>query len=462
MNILVKILIGITTGVLIIHFLFAWMVTNVDTSYFHAFANYIRTGVYEHFMLYEYKKPLTNNAPLYSVLLASVYAFPSSDILLHAVQLAMLVHTGYMVFRMLLRYTGKSLAIISGSITILIPGNLAYASHIMSEITMQYFFTSYMYLLWENVHTKKTSYLTQAVFMGFAMGLVRYSYIICGPLALAYLLRTHRKIDKTYIFPAVGIVVILVWMLVHKGITGVFGLSDFSRLRYNMVMMYEAQVSPPEADPSTIELHSFLPEGFDLRKPFWEFEPYINPITGNDFQELDRIVGSAGIAALRSHPEKLITIAFYNFFKLHNVDYPHQTPYSPSLADFGNPDAEFPNYCTTFKTLRTCEPIISLPFSVPVWNSIFILFNWFYRFIFPIWSIWIFFPALFYSLAKNRKTRLLALFYIAARIPIAVFTFPHARYLVPFYPVMMMMTMLFLSDAVRLFRNTYTSFSIRP
>jgi 4-amino-4-deoxy-L-arabinose transferase-like glycosyltransferase len=390
-------------------------------------------------MLYEYKKPLTNSAPLYSLLLAVLYSFPDSDIILHALQLVMLGISSWLVYLMLKPHTGKYPAAIAGFLVTLFPGNLIYAASVMSETGIQLFYTLYIYLLWKYLNTRSVRPLSISVFLGFAMGLWKYPYIIFGPLSLAILLYRHPKQLSHYLFPALGIALILVWIFIHHRITGIYALSDFQNLRYNLQMMYAAKVLPQENDPSVVELRKYLPPGFDLRRPFWEFEPYLNPITGNDFAELDRLVGNVGKAAFFYHPDAFVKTAVYTFFKMHHGDYPHLTPYSPSLAEFGNPNADYPNICDRMGTMRYCTPIISTSISLMVWNGILSAFNWFYAYIYPVWSIVLFFPALIYCLiCKNQVNRLFGALFLIGRIPVVAFTLPHARYLLPFYPIMMM------------------------
>jgi len=456
MKFAVRILLIATVAVYILYFFFGWLLMNVDTSYFHAFADYIRTGTYKHFMLYEYKKPLTNTAPLYSLLLALLYTFQRSDIILRIIQLSMLGTTSYLIYKILKNATGVNLAATAACFHALIPGNLIFAMYTMSEIGIQFLLTLYTWLVYKSTVNKKIFLLPLISMLGFAMGLWKYPFLMLGPLALILQIYYKQIKLKQLIFPLAGISMIILWMFINRQITGVFALSDFQNLRYNMQIMWKAQVLPPEDHASVKELRSYLPAEFDLKQPFWVFEPYINPKTGNDYQELDRIVGSVGKAALLYHPDAFLKIFVYTFFKMHMADYPYQTPYPPSLTDFGLPNPRFEAiYCNNLSTMNYCQPIIDSPISKPVFRKIISVFNWYYAYIFPIFSVILFFPAFLYILLRdNAFVKIVAVIYLVSRIPIAAFTFPHARYLLPHYPLMVIIIAWAIKSIIDLIKKT--------
>jgi hypothetical protein len=462
MKVLVKILFIFTILFYIFHFLFFWVNQHVDTNFYHAFADYVGKGEYPFYFTYVYNRPLTSSPPLYSLLLTIIDKLNHSDILLHFIQIIMHGITSLLIFIILKNLINRTTASILALIYAMFPANAIFVSYVMTETGIQFLFMLYVYLLYRFIKTKNIQMISLSVFLGFIMGLWRYSFVIFGALSLILFIIQKSKKTAHYLFPAIGLLIIAGWVYINYQISGVWGISDYSNLRYNMVMMAEAGVAPPESDPSVIELRKYVPPWIDLRQPYWKFEEYIYEQTGPDLQMTNKLVGDVGKAAVKANPLAFAAITLKNYFQIHNGIYPTQTPYMENLSHFGIKE-EGVDALRCFQLNNNfyyCNPIIMTPYSYKIWNSYIRLSDAFYKYLFPIWSIGIFFPAYIWCFIKNQKTsRLFAFLYTFGRLPVAMFTYPDARYLMPFYPLMFLITGIFLYDAAHWIHKI--SFAIR-
>jgi hypothetical protein len=434
-----KILTGIT---IVIHVVFLWVNANVDTNFYHAFAEFIRTGNYESPLVYAYKHPWTIEPPGYSALLALLYSIPRSDILLHAIQLSMLVVTSILVYKTLclINPAMKQMALIAACLLILLPGNYIYVTYVMTEISSQFLLMLYVFLGISYLKTRSLTFISFAVLIGFMMGFLKFSLFVFGPLAMiVYFFQKPTK--PVHIIPAsIGIMLLIGWIGIHHQITGIWGITDSDGLRFNLKMMAQAKVLPPENHPSMKTLRKFVPATVPLTVPYWELEPYINPNVGYDFHAMDKIVGDVGKAALLYHPLAFIKASLETVYLINKGD----PPYAQSLRDAMEntiTDPLDPLFCYAHETMQYCSPLIRLPYSTTLWIWYLNSSDVFYRYFYPIWSLILFPLSMVYITFKGSKfTRLFVILWIIGMAPIAAFSIPQTRYAVLFYPVMMCIT----------------------
>jgi len=451
------------TGLMLtVHFFFGFIYTCLDSYFFHAFAQYLRTGKYVFPILnLPYKHIHTGSPPLYSGLLAILYSFGRADILLHLIQLLMLVVSAFLIYKILRHYINKSWAVVIACLFVWIPGNVIYASYVMSDLGGEFLLILYCYFVFLYLITKKINYLGISIFVGFAGGLWRYPQAEFGVISLLLFIFKHPKGIKHYFFPTLGVLVIMMWLWVQHTLTGSFSLGGLSDLSfYNLQVMVRAKALPPEDHPATAEIRKYIPKEVDLRQPYWELEKYFIPYFGYDYIKLSKLVGDVGKAALWAHPVAVAGAGLDSFYQSN-----FEIPYDANLATFGlNYSINFPPlYCNKLETIELCKPIIKTKYSFPVWNNFVKASNLFYHTLFPFWTFIIFFPLLIYSLfSSNSVLKIFSLFYLFGRFTVALATYPTPRYVLPFYPLMVIITSLAIVEiASKLRKKKWRILSLR-
>lgn len=436
---------------LVFHFLYLWIAMNIDSPWFYVFAQYIKTGFFEHFMQYTYQLPMTTKPPLYSLFLAILWDLPYQAEIIHLTHLLLFALELSLLYRMLKKLTGITAASLAVLIFMFIPGNVTFLMYVMSEIPLQVIFTLYLYLIYRYSESKNLRFLSVSVFIGFLMTFLNYAFGVYGVISLLFFVLKKPSRPVNYLFPVVGIIMIAVWVIINHAITGMWGLSDTGGLRYNITASWQAGLTPPPDDPAVREIRKYVPPEVSLAQPYWVLEPYINPVTGNDYARLNRLVGDVGKAAIRAHPWQFLKYTAFSFYKSHDSG----VPYMPNLGQFGLPFEQTDTlYCGLIKGIRFCSPIISTPHSFSLFNRYISYANVFYDRYFMVWSVWIFFPCLALALASgNRTLSYFAGLFIVGRLVMASSNNPQARYLVPYYPLMILITVMVLYDLYMLVRR---------
>lgn len=433
-----------------IHFLFIGMEASADTLFFHAFAEYIRTGQYAWpFPNMPYTQVRTGAAPLFSLLLTAIYEIPRSDILLHAIHLGFFGGTLFLLYRMLRAYIRPVVAMLAVTMFAFIPGNLIFISWALSDLGAQFLFTLYCFLLWKYRQTCQVSYLSFSVFAGFLTGLWRYSFVVFGAVSLvwffcAIILKKPHRVFIVSVPALLGIFLISVWIVIQHALTGVWGIADDVDIRYSNQMLLQAKRVPPEDDPAMIRVRQFVPKTVDMRQPYWELEPYFWPQLGYDYVRINTIIGEVGKAAMYRYPLDFLRVSANAFFATHW-----------NIMDVRHFLDEHQRYCGQVGTVAFCKPILTLwPFSQS-WNGLVRISQPFYHWIFPLWSVGLFFPSLVWVLFVSHASfsRQFGLLFLIGRLPIALSTWPDQRYLVPFYPLMIIITCLAMRDWYRILRR---------
>jgi len=318
----------------------------------------------------------------------------------------------------------------------LIPGNIIYTTLIMTEIGSKLFITLYVYLIAIFVVRKKNNYLFAAAFLGCAMGLWKYSMILYGAIALAGIVYIHPKISRAYLWPALGIIAVGVWIITNHAITGIWGLSDTKGIDfYNQIVWY-GHVAPSEDTPSMRVFRMYVPQPTAPYGGWWDYQVAISQGVGYDYAAMDKIFLNVAIDAIKQHPDVYIKTTLSNLLTLHAG----AMPYWGNMDSFGKQNADpFPPPCGPLDKFILCSPIIRTPDSFTYFNVFVSISTWMYGHVAPYISYFVFFPLLFYMLVfGSAAEKSIAFLHVIGVLSIAMSIHPDGRYLVPFYPLMTM------------------------
>lgn len=382
--------------ILLFNILFFWANANIDSYFFWAFGQYLTTGNYPFLPDFTYARPTTMAPPMMSAIMAITQFTPVAALFIRLIQTVLLSSTAYILFLLLNRSFSKKASTVIACLFILIPGNLVYVNYLMSEILAQFFITLVLYLLL----TKKYS----LAFFWAAVGMLsKYAIILYAPIALLFPAR------KRFSFILAGIFVTAGWISINYSITGSIGLSDLRGGHLWNNVVWVAGI------------------GSEIRKPYWEMQKDILPTVNNNFAAFDAKLGAKAMQAIREHPIQYIISVFKGFFVLHG----NTLPYWENLGHFGKPQGAYPLNCDPLGTIHLCKALIPATWSIPVWNAFIFLSNGFYRYIWPIIMI-IFFVSLL-------RGKILSLLYVSVVLLHAALEHHDTRYLIPFYPQIVLM-----------------------
>ena len=437
--VLSQIILIFTIVFLIFHFLFFWVNAIIDSYFYWAIGQYFKTGIYPFVSPFIYLRPPTVSPPAYGLFLNIIELFPKPDIVLHAIQLIMLGGVGFFVYKTALYVVSKSIALIVACFVVLIPGNLIYATLTLTEIGAELFISVFMYLMATFYIKKKVSDLAIASTLGFTMTTWKYAFIVFGFYAFALFLFQKSKNISSYIIISFGLIIVLFWILINHSVTGAWGLSDNNAVIWNQIVM-TGKILPDEKDPSMVALRAYVPKGTNLFQGYWAIQGYILPSHNNDWLFVDRILSNVARAAIIQHPIAYVLTAGNIFWQLHQ---PGQ-PYWDNMWTFGDPNPyPFKQSCDLLGSIQLCEPIIKLPNSFSIWNTFVRLSNTFYYTLFPFIATYIFLPSFLLLLIFGTKLeRMLSILYLLGTVPIVFFVHMDRRYIIPLYPIMMLIVML--------------------
>jgi hypothetical protein len=449
--------VAVTALVFLFHFLFLWINQHGDGYYYLAFAKYLATGDYPFMWPYMYARPTTIAAPLYSVVLRLLLMAPHAERLLHAYHLILLGLTAGMLYRMLRGDVGKTLATVIACGFCLLPTSLIFASYNMTEITAQFLFVLWLMRLTAYLKHPSQWHLGRLIFIAAVATLAKYQFSLLflgsaawwGVTSALSVLRVRiphqfdpRRLSGTpTVMSAVpaglGILLIALWVGYNWHITGTVGLSDTNRLRFQAALVYDGKYLPSESDPAVIELRKYIPPGYPLTLAWWDYQNFILPQVNHDWREVDRLVGNIGIAVLREKPWVYPVNTLRIFWRLHTY---RSQPWWINISTVGQPpNPALPLYCNSFMTLDFCRPIIMTPVSYPWYNVVTVWMRDLYLATAPAFFVGILFPSLVICLLwGDRFRRAYALLYLIQVFAISASIFVDTRYLVVFYPLMIL------------------------
>lgn len=433
----------VTGAFLVFHVLFLWMYTNIDGYFYWAFGQYVKTGIYPFLPSFTYLRPITISPPLYGIFLMLLGFIPRADIILHILQLGMLMGTATLLYKLLIPFVAKSVALTLACLFILIPTNVIYASSMMTEIPAQFLMTSFVYLTGRFIVSKKISSLSFMVFLAAVMTVLKYQFLFLTLFSLGlfayFFIQKHVK-RIVHVFPVVlGVGILLLWVVTNHAITGVWGLSDTRKMPFYTNFVWDGRHFPKETDPAVIALRAFVPRAADKYAEYWDLQEYILPRVNRNWRAVDELLGNVGLAAIREQPLSYLANAGRVFVQIHT----HTSPWWHNMETFGLRDPIQPLYCDTLGTIQFCRPIILTPQSYPWWNAYVKVAMSLYNTVFPIFVIIVFFPALAVTLLAGKKhEQIFPILYLVNMLPISFLAFAESRYLIPFYPLILIITVL--------------------
>lgn len=434
-----RVFVGITGFLLLVHFFLGWMYTNIDGYYYWAFGQYVKTGVYPFVQPIDLVRPTTISPPLYGVFLAILGEFPHPDIVLHAIQILMLIISAYLLYRMISLYLKPLWSTLIACLFILFPANIIYVSSMMTEIPAQFLFTIAAYLFFQYLRVRNIRYLAVLTLATCIATLLKYQFFILAIASLLLFIIAYRKKSKqsrsVFLLPCMGIAILAGWIIANHTITGVWGLSDTRKMPLYTAFVWDGKYFPKETSPAVQKLRKYVPMTADKYAQYWDLKDYILPYFYRDWRVMDEMLGNVGIAAVKENPIGYLVNTIRIFYQTHTKP----APWWNNVATFGYRDPVQPVYCGKLGSLSFCKPIIMTSSSYSVWNAYVIASTRIYNRFFPILSVWLFFPALLILLfSKNPIKQAMAFLFLLARLPLSFFAFAESRYLIPFYPLMIL------------------------
>lgn len=433
----------VTGAFFVFHVLFLWMYTNIDGYFYWAFGQYVKTGVYPFLPSFTYLRPTTISPPLYGIFLMLLGFLPRADIIIHILQLCMLAGTATLLYKLLTPFVTKPVALILSCLFVFFPANVLYSSSMMTEIPAQFLFTLWVFLVYRFVQSRNISYLSHAVFLAAVMTILKYQFLFSGAVSFGlfvYFFFQKHITRAVHIFPvALSVGILLLWVITNHAITGVWGLSDTRKMPFYTNFVWDGRHFPKETDPAVIALRAFVPPAAINTRQYWDIQYLILPRVNGDWRAVDELLGNVGLAAIREQPFSYLANAGRVFVQIHTKT----APWWNNMATFGLRDPDQPLYCDALSSIQFCRPIILTPQSFEWWNAYVNIATSFYNAVFPLYAVIIFFPALIITLFKGqRRERIFPLLYLANMLPISFLAFVESRYLVPFYPLILIISTL--------------------
>lgn len=446
------------TGLLFIvfHFLFLWMYTNIDGYFYWAIGEYFTKGTYPFIPPFIYKHPTTVSPPLYGFLTAFAGAMPRGDVVLHAIQLFMLVATTALLYSILSSFINRRSAAIIVFLFMLFPVNIIYASSMMTELPAQCAFTLYMFLMHKYNESKRDQWLGLSIPLTSVMTLLKYQFIFMFLFSLSLVILRVIKIKRisfmTFLYSATAVFIITIWVFVNHDVTGIWGLSDTRKMPFYTNFVWDGKHFPKETNPQVIALRKYVPPYADKYAEYWDLQDYILPYVERDWRVVDELLGNVGIAAIKEQPFDYLSNGVRIFFEILT----NRAPFWNNVETFGMVDAQQPLYCGKLGTIEFCKPLIMTASSYTIWNVFVRLSRSLYNRIFPLFALFIFLPSLALVLAESEsKKRIFAFLYLLNLIPISYLAFVESRYLILFYPLMVVISVLGVQRAFRLIRGIF-------
>lgn len=445
-------------GFLIFRFLFVWIYTNIDGYFYWAIGEYFRTGIYPFIAPFIYNKPITISPPLYGLFLAFIGTIPHGDRWLHLSQIVMMATTTLLLYHILTSWITKRQAAIIAFLFLILPTNVIYTSSMMTELPAQTAMTLYLFLLQKSLKTNHTATAGHLLVLTALMTLLKYQFIILFMAHTLYFLWLLYKKSpgaiSLILYATVGTLIISLWIVTNHGITGVWGLSDTKKMPFYTNFVWNGKHYPRETNPAVKALRQYVPRNVDKYAEYWDLQDYILPSVNRNWTAVDELLGNVGIAAINEDPLGYVTNGIRIFFQTHG----HRAPWWYNLETFGRRDPAQPLYCDSLRSIRFCKPIIMTSYSYPFWNTYVHFSRTFYDVVLaPILQI-LFLPLLFIVFLTGQwNRRIFSAIYFVNLVPISYLTMVESRYLIPYYPLIIIITVLGTQSVYIFFRRITSS-----
>ncbi|MCL4360220.1 hypothetical protein M1555_03140 [Patescibacteria group bacterium] len=435
-------------AILLFHFVFLFLYTNIDGYFYWAIGRYLTTGTYPFIAPFLYSRPTTVSPPLYGIAIALIGILPSGTILLHLVHIALFASGAFLLYVLLTPGVSAPAAAVISLLFLLFPVNLIYSVSMMTELPAQTAFLLYLVLFTRFIQTKRIAPLAYAVVLAACMSLLKYQFIVlfCFSvlLLLRYGLRRKRSATMTGFSLAAGLVILGCWVLTNHAVTGVWGLSDTKLMPFYTNFVWDGRHFPSEQTPAVRTLRRFVPKTVNPYAEYWDLQDYILPKTGRSWHALDTILGNVGIAAIRQYPFDYLESGIRVFFRTLTA----RAPFWHNLETEGGRDPVQPLYCGNLGTIRFCRPLIMTPWTYPLWDRYVSVSRTLYAVIMPPLFLCIFLPSLLFAFFDPQPVfRWYAVLYLVSLVPISYLAMTEPRYLIPYYPLMVILSVRWLIRA---------------
>jgi hypothetical protein len=445
----------IILAVSVIHLLYGWIISHGDSYYYLSFAEYIRTGKYPFQYPFLYTHPPTLNAPFYSLILTVIQRLSHGDVWLHIVQLILLLGSTGLVYSMLTGIVGKIKASVLSLLFFIFPVHLIYVSYVMTEILAEFLFALYLILFISYIKFRKQKILALSLIIAAVLTLTRYQYAILFAVSIGLIVWSAVSLHKLERIAVIGILIsttiIASWVYANYRITGTIGLSDTTKLRFQVTMIYDGKYFPPEDDPAVRLFRKYVPASVDKYLAWWDLQGYVLPYVGYDWRKMDEIVGGVGWASVKRWPIQYLLNGIRIGINMHLT----VPPWWRSVGTFGEiPDPNLPVTCDHQGTIYLCNPIINSPKSYPVWNSLVRIWTWIYKGWIPTLAILILFPAIILGLfTKDKLFRSLTILYILIVYSASLAVNAVSRILIPVYPLIIIICVMGIKEVIRILKT---------
>jgi len=439
---------------LLFHLLFLWMYTNIDGYFYWAIGRYFTTGSYPFISPFIYAKPITVSPPLYGLFVSLIGTVPNGDVVLHAFHIFLITCTTLLLFNILASMISRNLAALISFFFLIFPSNVIYTASMMTELPAQTAMTAYLYLTQKYMRSHKPSVLGIMLVLSAIMTLLKYQFIVLFVITLLFLLRNilvMRAKSPFLISCAIfGALIIGIWVNTNHTITGVWGLSDTKKMPFYTNFVWEGKYYPPENHPAVKALRKYVPVTADRHAEYWDLQDYILPSVGRNWSAVDELLGNVGVAAIATHPFEYVQNGIRIFIRTHG----HRAPWWQNLETFGTSDPIQPLYCDALGTINFCRPIIKTSHSYTLWNTYVRMSRSLYNAVIAPILLFLFLPLLCIVLVVSQwSKRIYALIYLSNLIPIPYLAMTESRYLIPYYPVIIIISVLGVQSAATYVRT---------
>lgn len=449
-----------TIGIYIFNIIFVWMNANADSYFYWMIGEYFRSGKYPFILPFVYTKPTTISPPLYGIFFILTHSLPRADVLLHTLQLGLLGISSYFLYRVLLLHVKKPIAQIISCLFAILPINLIYASYVLTENPAQFFVTIWVFFIVHGLVKKRPFFISLAIFIGAVGGLMKYNlwiYMILAGIFFLLQLKKLKLID--FLFPVLAVSLLSGWILINHEITGVWGLYDTKGTQLYNQFVAQTKIIPPENHPAVARMRSLLPPGTDIRVPYWKIQDLLADSLGGVWVDIDKVLFDVAWASVLKHPKKYVIHSIINFARMHYDGYPHWT----NLNKMGRTDVYRTDvvYCSWLGRVKMCDPAIMTTWSYPIWNTFITYEVLAFRFFAPFVFYLLILPSLLFSIfSHDRLLRIYGIMYLVGVVPIAMTIHVDPRYIVPFYPLAVLIVVASMKRFIELMVRKKTFFDV--
>lgn len=417
---------------LVFHALFFWVNLIVDSYFYWAIGTYFTSGNYPYLFPFYYDKATTISPPLYGLFLKFfelVSDTPQHLLLLF--QLLLLGLTAILLYKTLIFFVHKNVAAIISLLFMAIPGNVIYASYMLTENGAAFFTTLYLYLTTRYFVKKDVQSLAMSIGIASVGALWKYALVVGIVISFAlYIFEKAKK--KSHVIPiAVGMLILCSWIGLQYKTTGVFGMSDASGVHLWNAVIFMGKMVPSEKSGAMKELRKYIAPHENLQQGYWAFQGAILTKENLSWKKVDTVLGNVAKEAIYENPLAYLRVVLQNTMFLHGGG----MPYWENIGQFGNKNATPTEpQCPKVGKYQYCDPLIPFAGNKQVWNQYVYLSDIFYTHIFPIMLLYIFLPAYIIMMFQYKRYGLfLFILYLALIIPNTAYESPNNRYLIPNY-----------------------------